>query len=169
MNIWVRGKTDKKFFLKTYTLHIPYYEVKAVLKIIYKIKKKILKSISGGLFLESCCSQPSKELHGPRPSFNLSVPWIYYCQNISLSVSIVTQTENRKENDRSITLLIKLISKYLNKRLWACVHMTCIWRVVTPLSVRHWLLAKEEVRSRIAEHTRKKTVSPQTQGCVVDT
>lgn len=40
------------FFLKTYIFHIPYYEVKTVLKIIYKIMRKILEIFSSGSFLK---------------------------------------------------------------------------------------------------------------------
>lgn len=52
MNVCVRGKGVMNFFLKTYIFHIPYYEVKTVLKIIYKIMEKILEIFSSGSFLK---------------------------------------------------------------------------------------------------------------------
>lgn len=99
-NVCVKGKSDKHGFLKTFSFHIPYYEVKAGLKILYKIMT-IWKIISRGLlFLKGkrVLLFTILESHGLRPSFNLAVPWFSYCQHTRLSVSSVAQTKNRMGN-----------------------------------------------------------------------
>lgn len=92
------SKSRQKCFLKTYILHMPYYEITAVLKTIHKIMKKMLKLISRGLFSKGILGVlVFTILSGPqglRPSLNLSVPWFYCCQSIRPSVFSVAQTIN---------------------------------------------------------------------------